>query len=170
LAINVSSPNTPGLRELQHGRYLTHLLSELQTENEKLSLEHGLTAPRPLLLKISPDLSWSELDDLLSVACSEKVAGIIATNTSLNVPDGAGRQMREKGGLSGMPLRERSNEVIARISRETEGKLPIVGVGGVRTAADVQAKLEAGASLIQLYTGLVYEGPGVAGRILRSLT
>lgn len=169
LAVNVSSPNTPGLRKLQSGRYLNNLLRGLREENEKLTMELGMAKPMPLLLKISPNLSWAELDELLEAASSEQVDGIIATNTSLEKTSLSSPQQSEVGGLSGIPIRERSNQVIAYVARQTAGKLPIIGVGGIRSADDVKAKLDAGASLVQIYTGLVYEGPGLAGRILREL-
>jgi dihydroorotate dehydrogenase len=169
LAVNVSSPNTPGLRELQGGRYLDHLLAELAAENKRLSAVHE-RPPRPLLLKIAPDLTWPELDQILTAAQDNQIDGIIATNTTLSRVGLAGAWAAETGGLSGRPLAQRSTEIIDYISRQTGGALPVIGVGGVFTAADVQAKLDAGAILVQLYTGLIYEGPAMAGRILRDLT
>jgi dihydroorotate dehydrogenase len=168
LAVNVSSPNTPGLRDLQGGRYLEQLLLALAAENETLAHSHHL-APRPLLLKIAPDLTHPELAEIVGVAQATAVAGIIATNTTLSRDSLAHPARGEPGGLSGRPLAARSTAVIAAIHRLTDGKLPVIGVGGVFTAADVQAKLDAGAHLVQLYTGLVYEGPALAGRILRQL-
>lgn len=168
LAVNVSSPNTPGLRTLQGGNYLGHLLAALDRENQALAAEHHVPA-RPLLLKIAPDLSWAELDEILSAAQASGVQGIIATNTTLERGGLTHPAQTESGGLSGHPLAQRSNDIIAYIHRQTGGRLPIIGVGGVFTAEDVRAKLDAGASLVQLYTGLVYQGPGVAGRILRAL-
>lgn len=168
LAINISSPNTPGLRELQGGDYLGHLLGTLQAEGEALSAECGV-AKRPLFLKIAPDLSTAELDQILEAALNCGVAGMIATNTTLNREGLVSPLAQEVGGLSGRPLAERSTAVIAHIARETGGRLPIIGVGGVQNAADARAKLEAGASLIQLYTGLVYAGPRLPSQILRNL-
>jgi dihydroorotate dehydrogenase len=168
LAVNISSPNTPGLRELQGGNYLSHLLAALEQENQALAAAHQLS-PRPLLLKIAPDLTWPEVDEIIGAAQANGVQGIIATNTTLERSGLAHPARSEGGGLSGRPLAQRSNELIGYISRQTGGRLPIIGVGGVFTADDVRAKLDAGASLVQLYTGLVYEGPGVAGRILRAL-
>jgi dihydroorotate dehydrogenase len=168
LAVNVSSPNTPGLRELQGGDYLGHLLATLTRENQALAARYQLPT-RPLLLKIAPDLSWPELDEILGAAQDNGVQGIIATNTTLERAGLTHPAQTESGGLSGRPLAQRSNEIIAYISRQTGGRLPVIGVGGVFTADDVRAKLDAGASLVQLYTGLVYQGPGGAGRILRSL-
>ncbi|MCL4871617.1 MAG: quinone-dependent dihydroorotate dehydrogenase [Anaerolineae bacterium] len=168
LAVNISSPNTPGLRELQGGDYLGYLLRELQQENVALAEKHHLAA-RPLLLKIAPDLDWDELDEVMAAATQHQIAALIATNTTLSRAGLTHPAQNEAGGLSGLPLRERSNAIIAYIARQTNGQLPIIGIGGIRTAADVQAKLDAGASLVQLYTGLIYEGPGIAGRILRQL-
>lgn len=168
LAVNVSSPNTPGLRELQGGRYLDQLLATLAAESKRLAAEHGLSR-RPLFVKIAPDLSQAELDEVLAAILDNGIDGIIATNTTTGREGVLGPLAAEAGGLSGRPLRRRSTEVIAAIDQQTGGRLPIIGVGGVQTAADVQEKLDAGAVLVQLYTGLVYEGPGLAGRILRRL-
>ena len=168
LAINISSPNTPGLRELQGGNYLRQLLGALVAENGRLAQKHAI-APRPLLVKIAPDVSWSELDEILTAVQAAGIDGLIATNTTLS-RDGLQSGLREEaGGLSGRPLATRSTEIIAYIARQTGGRLPIICVGGVQTAVDAQAKLDAGASLVQLYTGLVYGGPGIAGTILRQL-
>src|SRR5262249_30182691 len=125
----------------------------------------------PLLLKISPDLSEAELDELLEVVCTgDRVAGVIATNTTTGRPEGLmAPAAREPGGLSGYPLRDRSTAVIRRIYDRTEGRLPIIGVGGVSTAADAVAKLRAGASAVQLYSGLILRGPSVARDINRGL-
>ncbi|MCB9434202.1 MAG: quinone-dependent dihydroorotate dehydrogenase [Ardenticatenaceae bacterium] len=166
LAVNISSPNTPGLRELQGGRYLDHLLGVLQGENGRLAAQHE-GKKRPLLVKIAPDLTWDELDEILAACQRNSVDGIIATNTTLSREGLTAANREETGGLSGVPLCQRSTDIIAAIARQTS--LPIIGVGGVRTAVDVQQKLDAGASLVQLYTGLVYEGPALPGRILRDL-
>jgi dihydroorotate dehydrogenase len=168
LAVNISSPNTPGLRDLQAGSYLRQLLAALQQENRQLARKHGV-GQRPLLVKIAPDLTWPELDEILTAVQDNCVSGIIATNTTTSRKGliGAGRD--EQGGVSGRPLAQRSTEVIAYIQRQAGGSVPIVGVGGVQTAADLHAKLDAGAALVQLYTGLIYEGPRVAGCILREL-
>ncbi|MFQ5398893.1 MAG: quinone-dependent dihydroorotate dehydrogenase [Anaerolineae bacterium] len=168
LAVNVSSPNTPGLRDLQGAAYLGALMATLQAENEALAEKHGVPR-RPLLIKVSPDLTWAELDEIIAAALAHNVSGIIATNTTIGRVGLRDPLRAEQGGLSGRPLRERSNAIIAYISRQAGDRLPVIGVGGVRTAADVQEKLDAGAALVQLYTGLVYEGPGIAGRILREL-
>src|SRR3989442_7892649 len=173
IAVNVSSPNTPNLRELQRADLLSELLTTLQERNMVLANRFSLSAPRPLLIKIAPDLKEAELESIVDVAIKNGIAGIIATNTTIR-RDGL-QTPREKiesygeGGLSGAPLRDRSNEIIALIYRLTRGLLPIVGVGGVFTAEDAWEKIGAGASLIQLYTGFIYEGPSVARRINEGL-
>jgi len=168
LAVNISSPNTPGLRELQGVNYLDGLLKRLQAKNSRLA-DHYSLSKRPLLVKISPDLTRNELDHILTAVLDNQVDGIIATNTTISRDGLTGSRQNEAGGLSGQPLRQRSTEMIRTISRLTNGRYPIIGVGGVRTATDVQEKLDAGAALVQLYTALVYEGPGLAGRLLREL-
>src|SRR2546421_8134253 len=169
IAVNVSSPNTPNLRELQAASLLEELLTALQQRNKALSSPR----PKPLLLKIAPDLSESEMEQIVAVAIEANVAGIIATNTTIR-RDGlqspaAEVQRLGDGGLSGAPLRSRSNEVISFIYNLTRGKLPIIGVGGVFSAEDAWEKICAGASLVQLYTGFIYEGPSVARRINEGL-
>ena len=168
LAANISSPNTPELRKLQGSRYLADLLSALMSESRMLAQKHGI-AKRPLLIKIAPDLTWEELDAILQVALDHGVDGIIATNTTVGRAGLQGAKRSEAGGLSGVPLSLQSTNIIRYIAQHTDG-MPIIGVGGIRSAADAQAKIDAGASLVQLYTGLVYQGPGLAGRILRGLT
>ncbi len=173
IAINVSSPNTPGLRELQRHKLLEELLSALQERNDELRLRNSLPRTKPLLLKIAPDLSEAEVDDIVSVALRTNVAGIIATNTTI-AQDGL-RTSPEKvkqcgeGGLSGAPLGAKSNRVISLAYRTSGGKLPIIGVGGVFNAQDAWEKICAGASLVQLYTGFIYVGPTVAKRINEGL-
>jgi dihydroorotate dehydrogenase len=169
IAINVSSPNTPNLRELQRPEMLADLLTSLQQKNSELAQRHSQARPKPLLLKIAPDLSESEIESIVEIAIRLQVAGLIATNTTINR---AGLQTPEAevealgaGGLSGAPLQRRANQVISSIYRLAGSRLPIIGVGGVFTAADAWEKVCAGASLIQLYTGFIYEGPGVARRI-----
>ncbi len=169
LAVNISSPNTPGLRELQGGDYLGNLLGILQAENGRLAQKHGIEK-RPLLVKIAPDLTTAELDSILQTIRDTHIDGIIATNTTLSREGLTDANRFEQGGMSGRPLTQRATAIIREIARLTKGNLPIIGVGGVRTAADVQEKLNAGATLVQLYTGLIYEGPGIAGNILRELT
>jgi dihydroorotate dehydrogenase len=168
LAVNISSPNTPGLRELQGGHYLGHLLATMKAENTQLAQKHGIME-RPLYVKIAPDLTWPELDEILTAVQDNDIAAIIATNTTLARHGLNDPQQQESGGLSGRPLAQRSNDIIAYIHRQTNGRLPIIGVGGVQTAADAQAKLDAGASLVQLYTSLIYAGPRLPGHILRTL-
>jgi dihydroorotate dehydrogenase len=173
VAVNVSSPNTPNLRELQRPEMLAELLKSLQQRNDELAQRHSYPGPKPLLLKIAPDVSESEIESIVDVATSMKIAGLIATNTTVS-REGLQTSTAEvaafgEGGLSGAPLQKRSNEVIALIYRLTNGQLPIIGVGGVFTASDAWEKICAGASLIQLYTGFIYEGPGVARQINEGL-
>jgi dihydroorotate dehydrogenase len=168
IAVNVSSPNTPNLRELQRGDLLADLLHALQKRNRELA-QTGSAGPRPLLLKIAPDLDQSQIESIIDVALRANISGIIATNTTVR-RDGLRTSAVEvqacgEGGLSGAPLREWSNQVISVVYRLTRGELPIIGVGGIFTAEDAWDKICAGASLIQLYTGFIYEGPGVAKRI-----
>ena len=173
IAINVSSPNTPQLRELQRKELLQELLAALQNRNQQLAQTKS-AARKPLLVKIAPDLNEPELESIIEVALRAEIAGIIATNTTidrkgLRTPIDQIKACRE-GGLSGAPLRARSNELISFIYRATAGRLPIIGVGGVFTAQDAWEKICAGASLIQLYTGFIYEGPRVAQRINAGLS
>jgi len=168
LAVNISSPNTPGLRELQHSTYLDDLLGTLVKEKDEL--ENQYNGRRcPLLIKIAPDLSWSQLDSLLNSIVKNRVDGVIATNTTIDRSGLVDQRAGESGGLSGKPLSVRSNEIISYIFQRTNGKLPIIGAGGVFNSSDVRHKLDAGASLVQIYTGLVFEGPTIAGRILREI-
>lgn len=173
IAINVSSPNTPNLRELQRPEMLAELLKSLQKRNDELAERCSLQQPKPLLLKIAPDLTEPEIQSIVDIATLLKIAGLIATNTTVSrVGLQTSRAEIEEyglGGLSGAPLRDRSTEVIALIHRLTRGEMPIIGVGGVFTAEDAWEKICAGASLIQLYTGFIYEGPGVARRINEGL-
>lgn len=166
LAVNVSSPNTPGLRDLQGKAFLSDLLSSLVGERDRLAEERPT---RPLLVKIAPDLTWAEVDQILEVAVDHDLDGLIATNTSVARAGLTHANRHEAGGISGAPLARRSNEVIAHIYGQVGRDLPIIGVGGVFGPNDVKAKLAAGAVLVQLYTGLVYRGPGLAGHILRAL-
>jgi dihydroorotate dehydrogenase len=168
LAINISSPNTPGLRDLQNSRYLDELLKTIADENRWLAQKHSIRR-HPLFVKISPDQSWSELDSVLDSLIENQIDGIIATNTSTSRDGLIDRNAGAIGGLSGRPLAARSNEIIAYIAHATKGELQIIGAGGVFSAQDVHAKIDAGASIVQIYTGLIYEGPGMAGRILREL-
>lgn len=165
--VNVSSPNTPGLRELQEKEPLTKLLRTLQ------SLNAARPKRKPLLLKIAPDLTWSQVDDILDIVRDVKLDGLVATNTTIS-REGL-QSSAEKleaigaGGLSGQPLRERATEFIRYIREKAGPELPIIAVGGIMTPADAKARLAAGATLVQVYTGFVYEGPGFAKRICQEL-
>lgn len=168
LAVNISSPNTPGLRELQGGRYLEELLRGLGEENRRMAAATGMAA-RPMWVKVAPDLALAEVDEILSTLLAVGIDGIIIANTTLARDGLLDPAQTEAGGLSGHPLRARSTTLIAHVHRQTGGALPIIGVGGIASAADVREKLDAGASIIQLYTAMIYHGPGLAGRILRDL-
>ena len=162
LVINVSSPNTPGLRELQGREPLAALIGAV-----KRALPEP---PPPLLLKIAPDLSEDDKRDIAEVALETGIDGIVATNTTIQRPRGLiDRHRAEGGGLSGRPLRDGSTAVLADIYHLTAGEIPLIGVGGIESGADAYAKIRAGASLVQLYTALVYHGPGIANRIKRQL-
>jgi dihydroorotate dehydrogenase len=167
LAINVSSPNTPGLRALQGKAELGGLIDGLRVALDGLA---GSARLPPLLLKVAPDLGDGELADIAEVALARRLDGLIATNTTIERPPGlVGRHRAESGGLSGRPLMVRSTEVLARLCRLTGGAIPLIGVGGVASGADAYAKIRAGASLVQLYTALVYQGPGLVPRIKAEL-
>jgi len=165
--VNVSSPNTPNLRQLQDKAALDQILAALQESQPSASPNRGLipASPKPILVKISPDLSFEAMDEILELAEPRRIAGIIATNTTITRPQTNDttlqRTYSEAGGLSGRPLRARSTEIIRHLYRRTRGKLPIIGVGGIFNAEDAWEKISAGASLLQIYTSLVYEGPGV---------
>ena len=167
LAINVSSPNTIGLRRLQARQELESLLNELNRERQTQEARLGRRVP--LLVKLAPDLSAEELADALDVLQQTGMDGVIATNTTIAREGIDGIHARETGGLSGAPLGERSTQMIRQIHRHTGGNLPIIGVGGVMNAEDARQKLDAGAILVQVYTGLVYAGPGLVKQILRGL-
>ena len=166
--VNVSSPNTPGLRSLQDSAQLSQILEALQQENQGV---------KPILVKIAPDLEWDAIGDVVTLAQTYQLAGIIATNTTIRrdllktqIVAATGKLVSEEaGGISGVPVRQRSTEVIRFIYQETQGKLPIIGVGGIFTAEDAWEKITAGACLIQVYTGWVYEGPWMVRRILSGL-
>lgn len=165
LVVNVSSPNTPGLRELQDAAWLKPLLAALVAENVARVAARKLR--RPLLLKIAPDLSFPQVDAALGVISELGLDGIIATNTTLARP-GAFAAVNEAGGLSGAPLRRRSTEIINYIARATGGRLPIIGVGGIMDGESAAEKLDAGATLVQVYTGLIYRGPFFARDLARA--
>ena len=170
--INVSSPNTPNLRQLQDRAALDEILAAAQAVNQKQATLAG-RAPKPLLVKVAPDLSFEALDEILELVGPRQLAGIVATNTTIDrppTPDAATRVIYDQqGGLSGRPLRQRSTEVIRHLHRQSKGKVPIIGVGGIFSAADALEKLQAGATLVQVYSGLVYEGPGLAKTLVRGL-
>lgn len=161
--VNVSSPNTPNLRELQDKEPLTKLLQTLQTKNA--------TKPKqkPILLKIAPDLTDEQLLDIIDIVTTTKIAGVIATNTTISREGLQSENKKEMGGLSGKPLTKRSTEVIRFLSEKSNKAFPIIGVGGIHTPEDAIEKLEAGASLIQLYTGFVYEGPELVKAINKKI-
>ena len=164
--VNVSSPNTPNLRQLQDKAALDEILAALQEINAG-------PKPAPILVKVAPDLSFEALDDILELAGPRRLAGIVATNTTIERPAATEavlqRVYERLGGLSGRPLRQRSTEVIRHLYCQTKGALPIVGVGGIFDAADAWEKITAGASLLQIYTSLVYRGPGVIREIVTGL-
>jgi dihydroorotate dehydrogenase len=196
--VNVSSPNTPNLRQLQDKAALGEILSALDEVNtaqaqaaplaRSLSLPPGgvagapaassssparVAGPKPILVKVAPDLSFEALDEIVELVVPHRLAGLVATNTTLARPDGPPGAVSplyaEAGGLSGLPLRARSTEVIRHLHRQTGGRLPIIGVGGVFSAADAWEKITNGATLIQVYTGLVYEGPTLARELVAGL-
>lgn len=173
VAVNVSSPNTPQLRDLQQAEQLSSLLTELQALNRVLQEVHRRPQPMPLLVKLSPDLSREQLEDVVDVLVRLQVDGIIATNTTIArdhlVTDQKQVAACGAGGLSGGPLQERSTRMVADLFRLTHGKIPIVGVGGIFTAEDAWEKIAAGASLVQLYTGFIYRGPGIVREINQGL-
>ncbi len=164
--LNVSSPNTPGLRKLQEKAALDELLAAVvaPVPGRSSAVSAAETAAAtPVLLKIAPDLAFEEIDDILELAKQHNIAGIVATNTTINHP------MPAQGGLSGAPLRARATKCVRHIWRYTGGQLPIIGVGGVFTAEDAYEKIRAGASLVEVWTGLIYEGPAIVGNINRGL-
>jgi dihydroorotate dehydrogenase len=162
--VNVSSPNTPNLRDLQEKEPLTKLLNALQARNREMAIQ------KPILLKIAPDLTPGQLDDIIDIVQTAEIQGIVATNTTIAR---TGLQTPSKevsaigaGGLSGRPLKARSTEVIRYLHEKSAGTIPIIAVGGIETAADLHEKLEAGASLVQIYTGFVYGGPSTVKKML----
>ena len=179
--VNVSSPNTPNLRQLQDKAALDEILAAVQEINaahsriaQAGSRENEVPRPpKPVLVKVAPDLAFEALDEILALAGPRGLAGIVATNTTIARPETADEDLKrlyaETGGLSGRPLRARSTEVIRHLHRQTDGALPIIGVGGIFTAADAWEKITAGASLVQIYTSLVYEGPSVVKEIIEGL-
>lgn len=165
--VNVSSPNTPGLRELQEKDALRKILTQLKIRNEELKIK------KPILLKIAPDLTRDQLDDVIDLALEIKLNGLVAANTTISrdqLQTSNGKlQTIGAGGLSGKPLRERSTEIVRYIHQRTKGQLPVIASGGIFTGADAKEKIEAGASLVQVWTGFIYEGPGIVKQICKSL-
>ncbi len=158
VTVNVSSPNTPGLRELQQGDSLQRLVAVLAETREKLAAQHRVR--KPLLLKIAPDLDEAEMDAIAAAVSGAGIDGLICTNTTTGRPGVAGAlHANEQGGLSGKPLFEKSTAVLQGMARRLNGKIPLIGAGGVLTGSDAADKVAAGATLVQLYTGLVYRGP-----------
>ncbi len=165
--VNVSSPNTPGLRELQEKESLRKILTNLQTINDVQ------TQPKPLLLKIAPDLTQEQIDDVINLALEIKLDGLVATNTTINriglTTHNSQLATIGEGGLSGLPLKHRSTEVVKYICQKSGGRIPVIASGGIFTAADAKEKIEAGASLVQVWTGFIYEGPGIVKKICKEL-
>jgi dihydroorotate dehydrogenase len=166
--VNVSSPNTPGLRELQEKDALRKILSTVQEQNQ------GKTHPKPLLLKIAPDLTNTQIDDIISLAEEVQLSGLVATNTTINRENltqnsKATSEEIGMGGLSGKPVKQRSTQIVEYITRNTSAKLPIIASGGIFTGADAKEKFQAGASLVQIWTGFIYEGPSIVRNICREL-
>ncbi|WP_405248339.1 quinone-dependent dihydroorotate dehydrogenase [Cellulophaga sp. Asnod2-G02] len=168
--VNVSSPNTPGLRELQDKKPLTKLLNQLKLENTKIATAKTVKE-KPILLKIAPDLTDSQLLDIIDIVAVTKIDGIIATNTTINRQGLKSHQLllEEAGGLSGKPLAQRSTEVIRFLSEKSNKAFPIIGVGGITSPEDALEKLDAGADLIQLWTGFIYEGPALVKKINKAI-
>ena len=165
--VNVSSPNTPGLRALQEKESLKKILSELQHQNQARS------KPKPLLLKIAPDLRQGQLDDIVALSFEVQLNGLVATNATINREQlqttNSQLQTIGAGGLSGLPLRERSTEVVSYLSQQTGGKIPVIASGGIFTGTDAEEKMKAGASLVQVWTGFIYEGPSIVKNICNHL-
>jgi dihydroorotate dehydrogenase len=167
VAVNVSSPNTKGLRDLQHEEALGKLVARLKAEQAKLAQQHGKYTP--LALKIAPDLEPKALEGIARLMVKHGVDGVIATNTTLSRDGVKGMpHAGEDGGLSGRPLRERATEVVRALARALDGALPIICVGGILSGADAKEKLDAGASLVQVYTGLVYRGPDLVAECVKA--
>jgi len=165
--VNVSSPNTPNLRQLQDKSALDEILAALQQQQVP-------DDPKPIFVKVAPDLAFEALDEILELITPRGLAGMVATNTTISRPETSSdpelqRIYAEAGGLSGKPLQKRSTEVIRHLFRHTKGTLPIIGVGGIFSVEDAWEKITAGASLLQIYTALVYEGPGIAGQLVRGV-
>ena len=167
LAINISSPNTVGLRRLQGRDMLENLLSAIAKERQAITLAGG--KHRPILVKLAPDLSEDELEDAVEVILRTGMEGVIATNTTLGRDGLASSHQIETGGLSGRPLQVRSEIVLAQVLKRLDGRLPVVSVGGIMCPEDAKRRLDMGAALVQVYTGLVYAGPGLVQKIIRAV-
>lgn len=175
--VNVSSPNTPNLRELQERKPLTDLLQTLQDRNNEMSVraaplsevEVQSRTRKPILLKIAPDLTDEQLLDIIEIVATTNIDGVIATNTTISREGISSENKKEMGGLSGKPLNKRATEVIRFLSEKSNKAFPIIGVGGIHSAEDALEKLDAGASLIQLYTGFIYEGPALVKQINKAI-
>jgi dihydroorotate dehydrogenase len=168
ITVNISSPNTPGLRDLQYGAALDDLLQSLKNEQLDLIAKHNKQVP--MLVKIAPDLDPIQIEQVSESLLTNKIDGVIATNTTLERTAVAGQQYAEEaGGLSGQPVRQRSTHIVSELKRLTQGKLPIIGVGGIDSPESASEKLTAGADLIQVYTGFIYKGPQLVKSIVNSI-
>ncbi len=168
ITVNISSPNTPGLRKLQTAEYLSELLNGLEIERRKLEQEQGKRVP--MAVKIAPDLEQEDIGPLVDLLVKHRADGVIASNTTLSRAGVENSQhAAEAGGLSGKPLFERSTETVARLAVALQGQMPIIACGGIFSAGDAKAKLEAGASLVQVYTGFIYRGPRLVKEIAETL-
>ncbi|HEY2991085.1 MAG TPA: quinone-dependent dihydroorotate dehydrogenase [Candidatus Binatia bacterium] len=166
--VNVSSPNTPELRDLQQRGHLANLLEAIQAQNRGLARRSGIKE-KSVFVKIDPDMALAQVDEVIAVAQAQKIAGIVATNASAFLRESLTAPVDQPGGLSGKPLRARSTAFIRHIHRTTRGSLPIIGAGGIFTAEDAYEKIKAGATAVQILTGFIYEGPGAVKRINRGL-
>jgi len=168
ITVNISSPNTPGLRSLQYGEALNELLAALKTEQAQLNKQHGKYVP--IAVKIAPDLNEEEVQSIAQSLIDNNIDGVIATNTTLSREGVEGLEHgSEQGGLSGQPVKEKSTTVIKLLAKALAGKLPIIGVGGIASSDDAKEKLSAGASLVQVYTGFIYQGPPLVKAIVNNL-
>lgn len=166
--LNISSPNTPQLRDLQEKHLLRGLLQAIQERNRDLAARGGVK-PKPILVKIAPDMELAQADDIVEVAMAEKISGLIATNATAFLREGLKSGSNEPGGLSGKPLKSLATAFVRHLYRAVGGKLPIVGVGGIFSADDAYEKIKAGATAVQIYTGFIYEGPAAVKRINQGL-
>lgn len=171
--VNVSSPNTPGLRELQEKDVLRKILTNLQSQNSTLNRSKD-SAPKPILLKIAPDLTQEQIDDVIDLALEIKLDGLVASNTTISrnqlLTSNHKLQTIGAGGLSGLPVKARSTEIVKYIHQKTGGQIPIIASGGIFTGEDAKEKIDAGASLVQLWTGFIYSGPGIVKNIVKQIT